>query len=34
LKYRYTPGCSGSRAICSLSSWMGIRYYVAFPVGV
>src|SRR5947209_345605 len=26
----YTPGCSGSRAICSLRSWMAIRYYVAF----
>src|SRR6267154_1338862 len=22
----YTPGCSGSRAICSLRSWMAIRY--------
>src|SRR6516164_9962999 len=26
----YTPGCSGSRVICSLRSWMAIRYYVAF----
>src|SRR5689334_25385790 len=32
LIHRYTPGCSGNRAICSLRSWTGMSYYVEiFP---